>query len=45
LKKEEEKLILVTILNEIKKICHQNYMSKTAKAILSLFRDDATKSD
>ena len=40
LKKEEEKIMLVTILNEVMSICHQNIISKTAKAILSLFRED-----
>lgn len=40
MKKEEEKIMLVTILNEVMSICHQNIISKTAKAILSLFRED-----
>jgi len=39
LKKEEEKIMLVSILNEMTSICHQNIISKTAKSILSLFRD------
>jgi hypothetical protein len=43
LKKEEEKIMLVSILNEMTSICHQNIISKTAKSILSLFRDKTTE--
>ena len=45
LKKEEEKMTLVAILNEIKNICNQNQISKTAQAILSLFIEDTNKSN